>query len=49
MKSMMNELMMNKDFSVVTLVTEDKKQIKANINVLIAWVKYWKSQKNCYF
>ena len=30
---MMKELMMNEDFSDVTLVTEDKKQIKANINI----------------
>ena len=29
LKSMMKELMMNQDFSDVTLVTEDKKQIKA--------------------
>ena len=32
----MKELMMNEDFSDVTLVTEDKKHIKANINVLSA-------------
>merc|ERR1711911_537004 len=32
----MKELMMNEDFSDVTLVTEDKKQIKANINILSA-------------
>ena len=36
LRSMMKELMMNEDFSDVTLVTEDKKQIKANINVLSA-------------
>ena len=30
----MKELMMNQDFSDVTLVTEDKKHIKANNNVL---------------
>ena len=36
LKCMMKELMMNEDFSDVTLVTEDKKQIKANINVLSA-------------
>ena len=36
LKSMMKELMMNEDFSDVTLVTEDKKQIKANISVLNA-------------
>ena len=34
LKSMMKELMMNEDFSDVTLVTEDKKEIKANIHVL---------------
>ena len=33
LKSMMKELIMNEDFSDVTLVTEDKKQIKANINI----------------
>ena len=32
----MQELMMNEDFSDVTLVTEDKKHIKANINILSA-------------
>ena len=32
----MRELMMNEDFSDVTLVTEDKKHIKANINILSA-------------
>ena len=32
LKTMMKELMMNEDFSDVTLVTEGKKQIKANIN-----------------
>ena len=36
LKSMMKESMMNEDFSDVTLVTEDKKQIKANINILSA-------------
>ena len=36
LKSMMKELMMNEDFSDVTLVTEDKRQIKANINILSA-------------
>ena len=36
LKRMMKELMMNEDFSDVTLVTEDKKQIKANINILSA-------------
>ena len=36
LKNMMKELMMNEDFSDVTLVTDDKKQIKANINILSA-------------
>ena len=36
LRSMMKELLMNEDFSDVTLVTEDKKQIKANINILSA-------------
>ena len=36
LKSMMKELMMNEDFSDVTLVTEDKRQIKANVNILSA-------------
>ena len=36
LKNMMKELMMNEDFSDVTLVTEDKKHIKANINILSA-------------
>ena len=33
---MMKELMMNEDFSDVTLITEDKQQIKANVNILSA-------------
>ena len=36
LKSMMKELMINEDFSDVTLVTEDRKHIKANINILSA-------------
>ena len=36
LKSMMKELMENEEFSDVTLITEDKKQIKANINILSA-------------
>ena len=36
LKSMMKELMMNEDFSDITLVTEDKQHIKANINILRA-------------
>ena len=34
LKNMMKEMMMNEDFSDVTLVTEDKKHIKANCNIL---------------
>ena len=33
---MMKELMMNEDFSDITLVTEDKQHIKANVNILCA-------------
>ena len=36
LRGMMEELMMNEDFADVTLVTEDKKQIKANISILSA-------------
>ena len=36
LRSMMKELIMNDDFADVTLVTEDKKQIKAHINILSA-------------
>ena len=36
LKNMMKELMMNEEYSDVTLVTEDKKQIKANISILSA-------------
>ena len=36
LKSMMKELMMNEDFNDVTLVTEDKKKIRANVNILSA-------------
>ena len=36
LRSMMKELMNDEDFANVTLVTEDKKQIKANINILSA-------------
>ena len=36
LKSMMKELMMDEHFADVTLVTEDKKQIKANIDILSA-------------
>ena len=36
LKCMMKELMMNEEYSDVTLVTEDKKQIKANTSILRA-------------
>ena len=36
LKSLMKEMMLNEDLSDVTLVTEDKKQIKANISILCA-------------
>ena len=36
LKSMMKDLMINEDFSDVTLVTEDKKHIRANMNILSA-------------
>ena len=42
MKSIMKELMMNEDLSDVTLVTEDKKQIKAHINILSAYSPVFK-------
>ena len=52
LKSMMKELMMNEHFSDVTLVTDDKKQIKANINVLSACSPVFKDilkkEKNSY-
>ena len=35
-RTMMTELMMNEDYADVTLVTEDKKQIKAHMNILSA-------------
>ena len=34
LRSMMKDLMINEDFADVTLVTEDRKQIKANISIL---------------
>ena len=42
LKTMMKELMMNEDYSDVTLVTEDKRQIKANINILSASSPFFK-------
>ena len=32
----MKELMMNEDYADVTLVTEDKKEVKAHMNILSA-------------
>ena len=42
LKSMMKEFMMNEDFSDITLVTEDKKEIKANISILHACSPFFK-------
>ena len=42
LKTMMKELMMNEDYSDVTLVTEDRKQIKANIDILSACSPFFK-------
>ena len=36
LKNMMKELLMNEEYSDVTLVTEDKKCIKANVSILSA-------------
>ena len=36
LRNMMKELRINEDFSDVTLVTEDKKQIKASMTILSA-------------
>ena len=36
LRSMIKELLMNKDLADVTVVTEDKKQIQANISILSA-------------
>ena len=50
LKRMMKELLMNEDFSDVTLVTEDKKQIKANTSILCAsspvFMNLLKKEKN---
>ena len=42
LKIMMKELMMNEDFSDVTLVTEDRKHIKANIHILSSCSPFFK-------
>ena len=34
LRSLMKELMVNEDLADITLITDDKKQIKANINIL---------------
>ena len=51
LRSMMKELFINEDFSDITLVTEDKKQIKANKNILSACSTVFKDilkkEKNC--
>ena len=51
LRSMMKDLMINKDFADVTLVTEDKKQIKANISILSACSSVFKDilkkENNC--
>ena len=36
LKNMMKELMMDEDYSDITLVSEDKKRMKANRNILSA-------------
>ena len=50
LKSMMKELMMSEDFSDVTLVTEDRKHIKANIHILSScspfFQEIWKKEKH---
>ena len=50
LKNMMKELMMNEDYSDVTLVTEDKKHIKANVHILSAcspvFKEIFKGEKN---
>ena len=50
LKNMMKELMINEDYSDVTLVTEDKKHIKANVHILSAcspvFKEILKGQKN---
>ena len=42
LRSMMKELMMNEDLADVTLVTEDKKLIKANMTILSACSPFFK-------
>ena len=42
LKIMMKEMLMDENFSDVTLVTEDKKQIKAHLNILSACSPFFK-------
>ena len=42
LRSMMKDLMVNEDFSDVTLVTEDKKCIKTNFNILSSCSPFFK-------
>ena len=42
LRSMMKEMMMNEEYADVTLVTEDKKQIKAHINILSSCSPFFK-------
>ena len=42
LKSMMKGLMMSEDFADVTLVTEDKKHIKAHRNIISSWSPFFR-------
>ena len=45
LRDMMKELMMNDDFADVTLVSEDRKQIKAHKNILSACSPVFKEKE----
>ena len=45
LRNMMKEMMMNEDLFDVTLVTEDKKQVKAHINILSTCRHFEERQK----